>query len=248
MYCYIYDEFIRSPKFERELSLIETRLTDLGIAGKIVHLALFRDPKELIKDEIAKGAKTVIAVGNDDTLRKVISAAYGQKVTVGIIPLGKDNNLIAKMLGVPFGVAACDVLSARIVEELDLGFVNKKVFLDEVSVKANSEVKIECDESFSITPSRNCLVIVRNFSLSSEDDPISNPMDGRLDFILSVPERKLFGKKKNTTSFIPCKTLLIEAKEGIELYINGENVKAEKILFAVAPKSLKVITGKEKYF
>ncbi|KKR89303.1 MAG: hypothetical protein UU36_C0035G0001, partial [Candidatus Uhrbacteria bacterium GW2011_GWE2_41_1153] len=35
MYYYVYDEFIQDPRFERDLALIETRVTDLGIAGKI---------------------------------------------------------------------------------------------------------------------------------------------------------------------------------------------------------------------
>ena len=43
MYCYVYDEALQDRRFERELAYIETRLTDLGIAGKIARLALFRD-------------------------------------------------------------------------------------------------------------------------------------------------------------------------------------------------------------
>ena len=68
-YYYVYDEFVQDPKFERDLAQIETRLTDLGISGKIARLALFRDPTELIRDEVRKGAKTIVAVGNDVTFR-----------------------------------------------------------------------------------------------------------------------------------------------------------------------------------
>ncbi len=120
MYYYVYDEFVQDQKYERELAQIESRLTDLGISGKIARLALFRDPEEMIRDEVRKGVKTVIAVGNDVTLRKVIDAVSSLGATLGVIPIGKESNSIAGILGVPSGVAACDTISARIVEEIDL--------------------------------------------------------------------------------------------------------------------------------
>ena len=106
MYYYVYDEFVQDPKFERDLALIETRLTDLGIAGKIARLALFRDPKELIRDEIRKGAKTIVAVGNDITLRRVIDAVGDSGVVIGVVPVGKDGNILSSILGIAVGVDA----------------------------------------------------------------------------------------------------------------------------------------------
>ena len=52
MYFYIYDEFVQNKRFEKELLQIENRLTDLGIAGKVARLALFRDVEETVRDEL----------------------------------------------------------------------------------------------------------------------------------------------------------------------------------------------------
>ena len=100
MYCYIYDEFTQDKRFEKELLNIENRLTDLGIAGKIVRMALFRNVQEMVRDEIRRGTMNVIAVGNDETVHKVIDVVSGTDVVLGIIPLGAPNEL-ARMLGVP---------------------------------------------------------------------------------------------------------------------------------------------------
>src|SRR5688572_7555620 len=165
MYYYVYDEFVQDPKFERELSQIETRLTDLGINGKIARLALFRDASELIQDEIRKGVKTVVAVGNDLTLRKVIDAAANGGVAIGIIPLGSEDNFIADMLGMPHGVAACEVISARIIEELDTGVVNSRRFINHFELQSDSQVTILCDRKFTLTPKKRAEIEVRNLAL-----------------------------------------------------------------------------------
>ncbi|PIX62137.1 hypothetical protein CO057_01135 [Candidatus Uhrbacteria bacterium CG_4_9_14_0_2_um_filter_41_50] len=248
MYYYVYDEFVQDPKFERELSLIETRLTDLGIAGKIARLALFRDPKELIKDEIKKGAKTIIAVGNDSTLRKIIDAATGSNVVIGIVPLGRDMNLMSEMLGMPNGVEACDVLSARIVEELDLGSVNGNRFLNSAVIHNSGSVVINCDNSFKMTPTRRCSIEIRNLAPATEDVSPADPTDGKLELIIRTPEKKLFGKKKITTSVVPISEATIISDSLMRVLADGDLFEGSEFKFRVLPKQLRVITGKGRQF
>lgn len=248
MYYYVYDEFVQDPKFERELSLMETRLTDLGIAGKIARLALFRDPRELIRDEIRKGIKTIIAVGNDATLKTVIDASIDKDVVVGIIPFGKEKNEMANMLGIPFGVQACDVLSARIVEELDLGSVNGNRFLHSAMLEGGVDLQIECDGKFIIKSFRRCWVEIRNLASQRDDVGQANPVDGKLEVVIRVPERKFFGKKKNTTSIIPVERLQIISKEVISMVIDGEKSEGMNFECLVLPKQIRIITGKGRNF
>lgn len=248
MYYYVYDEFVQDPKFERDLALIETRLTDLGIAGKIARLALFRDPKELIKDEIRKGVKTIVAVGNDRTLRRVIDAAGDSGVAIGVIPVGKENIELASILGIPAGVEACDILSARIIEELDIGEVNARRFLHAVYVPQASQVEVTVDRGFILSAYRKCTVEVRNLAVAADDVRAANPTDGRLECVLRTPAKGLFKKKKWNTSLVPAKDLKITLGENVKCVADSEEFESNELRFKVIPRALRVITGKGRKF
>src|SRR3989344_7026326 len=128
MYLYLYDSFLNNKKFSNTLARIETRLTDLGIGGKICRISPLRNIKELILDEIRNGVKTVVVVGDDKTLNQIVNGVAKYDITVGLIPIGPDNR-IAQTLGIPEGQKACDVLAARIIEKIDLGKINETYFL-----------------------------------------------------------------------------------------------------------------------
>jgi diacylglycerol kinase family enzyme len=248
MYYYVYDEFIQDPKFERDLSLVETRLTDLGIEGKIARLALFRDPKELIKDEIRKGAKTIVAVGNDITLRKVIDAATDTKAVVGVIPLGKENNLLSQILGVPVGVEACDILSARIIEELDIGEVNCRRFLHTVEIQQASGLQVTVDGLYKLKAFKKCAFEVRNLAIEESDVRASNPVDNMLDCVVRTPSKGIFKKQKWNTTIIPAKSLQAVFDEQAVCIADGERFESNELKFKVIPRALRVITGRGRKF
>lgn len=248
MYYYVYDEFVQDPKWERELSAIETRLTDLGIAGKIARLALFRDPTELIRDEIRKGAKTIVALGNDVTLRRVIDAAAEKDVALAIIPLGKENNQIADLLGVPTGVAACDTLSARIIEELDMGLVNGRRFMHSVVIEKAQGVEITCDGQYKIAPIHKASLEIRNLSLGDEDVRPALPTDGRLEIVVRAPERSWFGKGQINATIVPVKQAIIRSNRALYLVADGESFESSELQIKVIPRALRVITSKNRKF
>ncbi|MFH1631906.1 MAG: diacylglycerol kinase family protein [bacterium] len=249
MYYYVYDEYIQDPKFERELSLIETRLTDLGISGKIARLALFRDARELIRDEVRKGANTVVAVGNDSTFRKVIDAAADTGAALAVIPIGGvGTNRMADILGVPLGVAACDVLSARILEELDTGAVNGNSFLHTVKIENAVAPIIICDGNFKLSPIKRNSIEIRNLALPDDDVRAANPTDGRLEIVVRVQGRSWIGKKKVTASIVPVVEATITSPEMMSLTIDGEVIESREFKIQTLPKQIKVITGKGRKF
>lgn len=243
MYYYVYDEFVQDPKLERELALIETRLTDLGISGKIARLALFRDPAELIKDEIRKGAKTIVAVGNDATLRKVIDAAEDSDVAISIIPMGPDNR-IAQILGIPNGSAACDILSARITEKLDIGMVNGRRFLHAAFVNASAGAEIICDELFKIILSKKTVIEIRNLETSDEDVRAADPTDGKLEIVMRNSQRSWFGKKTGLASIIPVKKAVIRNPANTRVTIDGDTFEDIDFTVSVLPQRINFISGK----
>ena len=119
MYLYLYDSFLNNKKYSGLLAKIETRLTDLGIGGKIFRLSPLRNVTELMNDEVKSGIKTVVVVGNDKTTSTIINLAAQLSVTLGIIPVGPDNK-IAQILGINSPEEACNILAARKIEKVDL--------------------------------------------------------------------------------------------------------------------------------
>ncbi len=247
MYYYVYDEFVQDQKYERDLALIETRLTDLGISGKIARLALFRDATELIHDEVKKGASTVVAVGNDLTLRKVIDAVGDSGVAIAIIPLGTADNKIAGLLGMPKGVEACDVLSARIIEELDVGIVNGRRFLNELHSTNVVGVKINCDGKYDISPIRKSVLEVRNLADADTEVPAAHPTDGKLEIVLRTSQKGWIKTKVGVT-LVPVTRATIVCDSPIQISIDGELFEGDEFRLEVIPNRLRVVTGRERKF
>src|SRR3989344_5721896 len=100
MYLYLYDTFLRERAFSGAIGAIENRLTDFGISGKIVRLTTLSNAHGIVEDEMRYGARTVVVVGNDQTLGRVFSRAAACDVVFGYIPV--DNKQpIARVLGIP---------------------------------------------------------------------------------------------------------------------------------------------------
>jgi len=252
MYLYVYDAFVQDRRYEKEIQKVENRLTDLGIAGKIIRLGLFRRADDFIRDEVKRGgATTVVAVGNDTTVRQIIDVVADTKVVLGIIPFG-PNNRIANLLGIPEGEAACDILSARIVETLDTGLVNNKRFICDVTIPA-IKAEINCEGNYRITPQGRGTIEVRNlFSPpAGQKGPISNPLDGCLEVVIQVvaKDSKLaFWRTTQGESVIPLRTFEIKTTEPITALMDGVPIEGSRFDFSVASQALKVITGKNRAF
>ncbi len=252
MYLYVYDAFVQDRRYEKEIQKVENRLTDLGIAGKIVRLGLFRRADEFIRDEVQRGgATTVVAVGNDVTVRQVVDVVVDTKVVLGIIPFGPDNRL-ANIFGIPEGEAACDVLSARIVETIDAGVVNGKRFVCGVSIPA-AKAEINCEGNYKVTPQGRGTIEVRNLFAPKEGEsgPVSNPFDGRLEAVLQIEAKApgfSFWKKVRGESVLPLKSLEVRTQEPVMALMDGVPVEGTRFDFSVEPKVLKVITGKGRLF
>jgi hypothetical protein len=244
MYCYLYDDFIQENKrFEKELLRIENRLTDLGIAGKISRLALFRNAEEMIRDEIDRGTTTVVVVGNDDTVRKVLNVMSQSDVVLGIIPIGPNNEL-SRVMGVPEGVAACDVLSARRVSTIDVGTINGRKFVTGVSVPEFKAELMADNGRFRIVSTSKSQLEIRNLQSSSD------PCDGTLDVVIDsqVKSTRPFGRKKITQSVVPFRSLAIRSDLPISLLADGQEMQATRFDISIDSRVLRVITGKDRTF
>lgn len=250
MYYYIYDEFIQDKRYEKELIRIENRLADLGISGKISRLALFRDPTEMIADEVSRGVSTVVAVGNDQTVRKIIDVVADNNVVFGLIPLGAPNNL-AKLLGIPEGMPACDILSARSIETIDIGSVNGRRFISGVAVP-DFAAEVTYDGKFKIEPARPGLLEIRNLAGSEiSRESMADPRDGLFETIIRVGLKKgwnVFKKKQFGESVLTSRRLAIRSKQPIALYADGEEMVDKRFDIRMNPQKFQVITSRRRMF
>ncbi|MBT6253986.1 hypothetical protein HOI83_02035 [Candidatus Uhrbacteria bacterium] len=247
MYCYVYDDFVQEKKYERELDAIENRITDLGLQGKTIRLALFRNADETIRDEVKRGIKTVVAVGNDATVHKVLNAVIDSGAVLALIPVGEPT-VLAHILGVPGGVKACDVLSQRIIEKMDAGMVNHHRFITGVSIPG-ANAKVSVGGRYDVTPLVKGGIEVRNLSVKEPRDPsdISDPTDGKLDLVIETEIRKGFRKKIGVTK-LPLPSFNISYKKNIKATADGAEIEGQEFSFSVERKVLQAVVGRERMF
>jgi len=253
MYLYIYDSFLKDKKYEIALNKIEARLSDLGISGRTAKMTILKNMKETIEDGVKKGAETVVAVGDDQTLFDVIRIIAGNSVTIGFIPVGKKSSL-AEVLDIPKEEKACDVLSARLIAKLDIGKINSHYFLSSVEAKSG-QVSIECDGHYWVVPqSTTDSVSIRNLDQSAGVKHHSDPQDGMLEAVISPQSSGGFAgfwRKTGSgqSSVFPARRLkIVSRNESVPLLVDGENMAKTPATVQVVPRKLTLIVGKHRVF
>lgn len=241
MFYYFYDSFLNERKYEKTLARIEARIIALGIDGKKRHLSILKDIAELAKEAVKEGAKTIVAIGNDKTFSQMINIVAELNVTLGFIPLGKPNK-ISKLLGIPPKETACDILSNRLTEAIDLGKVNHSYFFSSLEI-TKSKVIFK-SEKYQIVPLREQKINISNFDDAFNE--ISNPKDGFLELIFSpLGLRKHIEEK----SLFPIKEIKIESQikeESVIIIADQSRILKTPLSVEISPQKLKVIVGRER--
>ena len=260
MHIYIYDSFLAHKKYDSTIAKIETRITDLGLNGKIIRLSMLQSLKDSIQDEIKKGAKTIVAVGDNNLLHQCINAvmsfysgsALTSAVPVGFIPVGNKNISLANTLGIPHGVDACNILSARRTEELDLGKINHTYFLSEAIISTTGTT-VRVDDNYSIEISEvgeiGIVNIVDTFELP--DNYKSSAQDGHLEFCIKTKKSNKFlsiGNKEKATSVFAFNELLIDNKQNQSLLLDSVIKIDTPAKIRISKKKLNLIVGKGRHF
>ncbi len=254
MYVYLYDNFLRHKKFASVVKNIEVRLTDYGIGGKILRLNNFIDSKPIIDDEIKKGAKTIVIVGNDHTFGHVLSRGATCDCTFGFLPIGPDNT-IADVLGIPVGEAACDVLSRRRKERLDVGWMNNRYFVSQLHVLP-AKIQVIYDERFKAYANEKMEVVVCNlqpfywkWDKKDKDTQVVHPQDGKLEaFLRPLRKKSWWGYQYEDPSIFPFEEMQIMAKEPFTVVADGKTSKEIKVKIKLAHNKIDMIVGRDRKF
>lgn len=158
MYYYIFDP--RGDKeikyFERVQGRLLNLLSELKIDGEATRTSGIRTVELLVEQALGAEAKTIVVVGSDNSLNKVINAVVKKQAeaTLGFIPLDPESAL-GKILGTAYDVeAAARTIASRLTRELDLGQAGppglavsgeagEHYFLSKVDLGTNSFARIE---------------------------------------------------------------------------------------------------------
>lgn len=254
MYVYIYDNFVRDRKYNSLIKAIEIRLTDYGIAGKILYLHNYTDSKAVVEEEIKRGAKTVVIVGNDNTFGQILSRSAGCECIFGFIPVGADNS-VAEILGIPEGIEGADVLAKRRKEKLDVGCVNGRYFVSQLHVMP-AKVSVCYDERFKVSSSGLMEVVVCNFKpfyfrrgQKDKDFQVVHPQDGKLEaFLRPLTKNRWWGYKYEEPSIFPFEEMEITGDEAFTVDADGKITKEVKIKIKLARSKVDMIVGRNRKF
>lgn len=244
MHVYIYDDYLNKSKYNKAINRMEIRLTDLGLNGKIIRLGGIKNIKGSIQNEIKLGAKTIIAVGNNQTVNKIIGAIidteiysdFQKKTLLGIIPIGDDNS-IANSLGIKNPEEACNILLARRIEKIDLGLADKHYFLNQATIQSAGTI-LEIDD-YILEPSERGELKIINLLSDPKETIKSNPHDGKLEILIRT-------RRKDETYLVASHFRIFNPQE--KLIIDGVVEIETPVEMGVMKDKVSVIVGKERMF
>lgn len=257
MFFYFYDTLAADAKKANDLTQAENRLIELGINGRTEKMSVLRNAKEMIEDGIKKGAHTVVAVGDDASLVKVINIVANHDVTVGFIPLD-PNSSFAKILGIPNINEACNILSKRLIKKLNLGKANQNYFVASLNMPQPTNINIECDESFTLSFSEpNNKVVIYNLGnfleTKNEENWQTFSLNNNTLQLLIQPQLNtkfsFFNRKKtpDKPSLFPLKKIKINSEEqSLPIVLDETTVLKTPVTVSLKAKKISLIVGKDR--
>lgn len=241
LHFYIYDESLSQSKFSATVADMETRLTDLGLQGHVGRLGPLKNAKDMVKEALQAGARTIVAVGNDKTFAKVADAVARLDLIMGVIPIGETNR-IGKYFGITNTSSGCKILAARKIETIDMARINTQYFLTDAVIESNAPIKIQCDGNYNIdvtkTPTK---ITIAN--LSDE----ANCKDSLLNCFIDTTEQGWFRSKTRRTNVTAKKIYVVANKETVAWVDQDAKIKLP-IDCEIIPEALDIIVGKDRIF
>lgn len=255
MHIYIYDNNANDRKNENTIARIETRITDLGLSGKIIRLGVMSSLHESIANELKRGAKTIIVVGDIKILNQTVNVLAEiiskqpvfNNIPLGFIPLGKEKNVFINNLSLGYEEEACNTISARLIKQFSLGRANRNYFIFNASIPTE-HTTLEIDEKYSVEIIKDGLIEIINSSFAKINKKTANiNSNNHLELIINTSKEnrfKLSKHSKNSSIFLFNNLRVINNKH--ELLLDQAVSVPPPIDIDVASEKINLIVGKDK--
>jgi diacylglycerol kinase family enzyme len=256
MYYYIVDpQKISQREFERVQNILYSSLSEYRISGEIMRVTGLRTINQLVDNAFSHGAKTIVAVGSDDTLHDVVNAIGKREITVGFIPIFDTE--IANTLGISGILQAARTIGLRRIAELDLGSVNGNYFLSKLTFGLDSaklfnlpsfDVKFSANNEY--TASLNVVGGIVSSSLVNENLDITL-LSGLSKWQTFLRRRQILaGNLENLpgVSIVHAKKIEITNPSGLPIRTGSRVVAKTPLVIEIVPKALRIIVGKDRKF
>ncbi len=245
MYYYI----VESPKgkFINRQEKIKDILGDLGIAGETVSPSSARTIEELTHLGVVKGYSTIVAVGSEMLVNKVLTVLATEKTAkdtvLGIIPNDFETEL-ANKIGVRDIRSACNALKHRKLETINLCLIEpNKYFLTEAIIENTRDDDVFFSmEKLKGRALANKIIIRPGLDIYIHD---KNYEGGSTKKLVGW----LFGKKEKDiySSYFHKKRIRFEAeKDNLPIKVSGEIVAKTPATFHNRQKILKIIVARDR--
>jgi YegS/Rv2252/BmrU family lipid kinase len=144
--CLVVNPSAGGGRAGRALPDVRAELDRLGIEHNVQQTRSLEHAGELAIAATAAGEITA-TLGGDGLISAVAGALQHSSGVLGVLPGGRGNDF-ARVLGIPLDpVAACAVLAANVVRELDLGVVNDRTFISIASCGFDSDANRIANET-----------------------------------------------------------------------------------------------------
>lgn len=234
MYLYLYAPYLRGRKHARDLALIEGRVTDFGISGKVYQLSQFLKFPAAVKEFGLKRLKTLVLVGDDALLDESVSHFAGSETVLAYIPIGESK--YARALGIPQGASAADVLAARRIARLNLGRVGERFFLGSISCEGRGlEVHTPM---FSIFPKEYAKVEVINL----EEGAL--PVSGALRVRVTPFQGSRWRRIPDTPSVMEVTSCRIKAARALLVQVGAGSILKTPLQVDIVQRAVRMVMGR----
>lgn len=245
MYYYIMDP--AGGKAVAWQEKVKSILGDLGIAGETVMPSPARTIEELASLGVVKGYSTIVAVGSQSLVNKIVTTLINQKeaqnTVLGIIPDDYEST-IAKRIQVKDLQGACETLKYRKLETFDACFIEpNKYFVTEAVIEGYKTI-----DAYLTTPHIKAGIsfdkfIIRPGLTINIYDSNSKKKSGKGVFSW------LFGKKDTNdiyTSFFQTNKFKLEVlDQTLPVKVDDYVIAKTPIVCSNLPKALKIIVARD---
>lgn len=243
MYYYLLEQSPRLalPRFRDQLI---DMLTDQGIAGEMVTQSSLKTIDELLDIGVRKGYTTIVAVGSDGHIHRVISAlmrrAMQERPVLGTIPLN-PNSQVGQMLGIPQLKAALTALKVRRLAYANLVEVDPgKYILTQAEIHTQLPIAVEATVDQALVESRATDVIITGDCHLVLQDRLGgrSKASRALMWLLGVTPAE------QTTSVFHGNHLRLATSQPIPIMVDGEVLAKTPVSVRAIRRALKIIVAR----